>query len=191
VSRPTLFRTAVARLLGSALALLLTAGLPAIGAVPARAATHVVPSRTAAFEADLLVQINELRQADGLAPLTPSSGLRRAAAEHSAAMAARGFFAHDSFGGGRFWHRLRPHYPRRGEELWSVGENLLWATPHVDAAEALRMWLRSSTHRRTLLRARWREIGLAAIHVRSAPGFFGGQEVTIVTADFGVRGPTS
>jgi hypothetical protein len=58
VSRPTLFRTAVARLLGSALALLLTAGLPAIGAVPARAATHVVPSRTAAFEADLLVQIN-------------------------------------------------------------------------------------------------------------------------------------
>lgn len=191
MSGSTLLGTAVARSLGSTLALVLAAGLPAMGAVPAQAATHVGPPRTAALEAGLLVRVNELRQAHGLAPLTPSSGLRRAAAEHSTAMAARGFFAHDSLGGGRFWQRLRPHYPRRGAELWSVGENLLWATPHVEAAEALRMWLRSSTHRRTLLRARWREIGLAAIHVRSAPGFFGGQEVTIVTADFGVRRPTS
>ena len=73
-------------------------------------------------------------------------------------MASHGFFAHNSFGGGRFWKRLRPHYPSRGE-LWSVGENLLWATPKVDADQALGMWLRSPTHRRTLLRARWREIG--------------------------------
>ena len=103
-------------------------------------------------------------------------------------MAAHGFFAHDSLRGGRFWQRLRPHYPQRGQALWSVGENLLWATPQVNAAQAVTMWLASATHRRTLLRARWREVGLAAVHARSAPGFFGGREVTIVTADFGVRG---
>jgi uncharacterized protein YkwD len=102
-------------------------------------------------------------------------------------MAAHGFFGHDSLHGGRFWQRLRPHYPQRGPALWSVGENLLWATPYVNAAQALTMWLASATHRRTLLRARWREVGLAAVHVRSAPGFFGGREVTVVTADFGVR----
>ena len=30
-------------------------------------------------------------------------------------------------------------------------------------------------------------IGLAAVHTHSAPGTYGGREVTIVTADFGVR----
>jgi uncharacterized protein YkwD len=49
------------------------------------------------------------------------------------------------------------------------------------------MWLRSRPHRRNLLTPRWREIGLSAVHVAAAPGFFGGRTVTIVTADFGVR----
>lgn len=187
MSGSPLLCAAVARSLGSAVAVAFATGLAAAVAVPGQAVAQVSPSRTAALEADLRARVNEVRREHGLAALTPSSGLRRAAVEHSAAMASRGFFAHDSFGGGRFWKRLRPHYPRRGE-LWSVGENLLWATPKVDADQALGMWLRSPTHRRTLLRARWREIGLAAIHVRSAPGFFGGQEVMIVTADFGVRG---
>jgi uncharacterized protein YkwD len=49
------------------------------------------------------------------------------------------------------------------------------------------MWLNSPSHRRTLLTAEWREIGLGAVHVASAPGAYGGREVTILTADFGVR----
>jgi uncharacterized protein YkwD len=49
------------------------------------------------------------------------------------------------------------------------------------------MWLNSPEHRKILLTARWREIGLAAVHVTSASGTYGGREVTIVTADFGVR----
>jgi hypothetical protein len=38
-----------------------------------------------------------------------------------------------------------------------------------------------------MLTTRWREIGLSAVHVASAPGAYGGREVTIVTTDFGVR----
>jgi hypothetical protein len=38
-----------------------------------------------------------------------------------------------------------------------------------------------------MLTARWREIGLSAVHVMTAPGTYGGREVTIVTTDFGVR----
>jgi hypothetical protein len=38
-----------------------------------------------------------------------------------------------------------------------------------------------------MLTARWRDIGLSAVHLTAAPGTYGGREVTIVTADFGVR----
>ena len=53
--------------------------------------------------------------------------------------------------------------------------------------QALQLWLDSPPHRKTLLSRQWREVGLGAVHVASAPGTFGGREVTIVTADFGVR----
>jgi uncharacterized protein YkwD len=82
---------------------------------------------------------------------------------------------------------VQRHYGSRGYGYWSVGENLLWSSPDVDAKGALRMWLNSPPHRKTLLTKEWREIGLGAVHVSSAPGTFGGREVTIVTADFGVR----
>jgi uncharacterized protein YkwD len=88
--------------------------------------------------------------------------------------------------GSSFDRRLARFYPvRRG--YWSVGENLLWSSPNVDAADALQMWLNSPEHRANLLRAGWREIGIAAVHAVSAPGLYGGREVTIVTTDFGVR----
>ena len=47
------------------------------------------------------------------------------------------------------------------------------------------MWLESPEHRRIILTAAWREIGLSAVHTASAPNALNGLEVTIVTADFG------
>jgi uncharacterized protein YkwD len=73
-----------------------------------------------------------------------------------------------------------------GRHYWAVGENLLWSSPEVDATGALSIWLKSPEHRKNMLTERWREIGLAAVHVDAAPGAYGGHEVTIVTADFGV-----
>jgi len=49
------------------------------------------------------------------------------------------------------------------------------------------MWMASPEHRANLLTARWRQVGLSAVHVAAAPGTFNGLDVTIVTADFGVR----
>jgi uncharacterized protein YkwD len=46
----------------------------------------------------------------------------------------------------------------------------------------------SPEHRQNILTARWREIGISAIHSDSAPGTFGGRPVTVITTDFGVRG---
>jgi uncharacterized protein YkwD len=102
-------------------------------------------------------------------------------------MAKRGYFSHDSANGSSFDKRIVRYYPFRGTRYWSVGENLLWSSPDVDAAGALNMWMNSLEHRKILLTARWREIGLSAVHVTSAPGTYGGREVTIVTADFGIR----
>ena len=45
----------------------------------------------------------------------------------------------------------------------------------------------STGHRKNILTARWREIGLSALQVRAAPGVYGGRDVVIITTDFGVR----
>ena len=159
----------------------------AVAASPTSAREQAPRSLTAqnALESGVLGQINALRRQHGLAPLSVNVRLRAAADAHSAAMASRGFFAHESADGTSFWQRVQRYYPRKS--YWSVGENLLWSSPDVDAAGALRMWLNSPPHRKNLLTARWREIGLSAVHVDSAPGVYGGSAVTILTADFGVR----
>ena len=102
-------------------------------------------------------------------------------------MAKLGFFSHDSANGQPFSQRLAQAYSPRGFRTWSVGENLVWGGPDIGAARALRLWLSSPPHRANLLNARWREIGLGAVHSASAPGVYGGRAATIVTADFGAR----
>src|SRR6266536_4301386 len=149
-----------------------------------------VPRRSTSMqslEAGLLVEVNNLRRSHGLVPLRLSSKLSLAAHQHSTEMAARGYFSHSSADGSHFDRRIARVYPMGGRRYWSVGENLLWSSPDVDAPGALQMWLNSPEHRANLLTARWREIGLSAVHTVSAPGTFGGREVTIVTADFGTR----
>jgi uncharacterized protein YkwD len=155
-------------------------GAPAGASVADRSAMQ-------SLEAGILVEINSLRHERGLAPLRLSSKLSLAARGHSTEMAARGYFSHSSADGSRFDRRIARFYPMGSRRYWSVGENLLWSSPDVDAPGALQMWLNSPEHRKNMLTARWREIGISAVHSPSAPGTFGGREVTIVTTDFGVR----
>jgi uncharacterized protein YkwD len=137
--------------------------------------------------ADVLTEVNALRSSRGLVPLKLNAKLSAAAEAHSRAMASAGFFAHESADGSAFWKRVQRFYASNGFGLWSVGENLLWSSPDVDAPAALKLWMESPAHRENLLTPKWREIGLAAVHVTGAPGTFKGMDVTIVTADFGVR----
>ena len=165
----------------------LVLALAAVAASPTSArqqAPRTIAARNA-LEAGVLGEINTLRRQHGLAPLRLNVRLRAAADAHSTSMASRGFFSHTSADGTAFWRRVQRYYPRT--RYWSVGENLLWSSPDVDPAGALRMWLNSPSHRKNLLTARWREVGLSAVHVNSAPGVYGGNAVTILTADFGIR----
>jgi len=139
-----------------------------------------------AFDRDVLSNVNAFRQANGVRPLRLSTRLFSSATQHSTEMAARGYFSHTSANGSRFDRRIARFYPANSR-YWAVGENLLWSSPDVSAAAAVQMWEHSPEHRANLLAARWREIGIAAVHVDAAPGMYGGRPTTIITADFGAR----
>jgi uncharacterized protein YkwD len=164
-------------------ALTLAALLPAAGsAAPRRAHVALTP-----LESGVLVDINAFRRAHGLEPLRVNLRLNAAAREHTLQMARDGYFAHESADGSAFWKRIQSFYPSRAWAFWSVGENLLWSSPDVAPAKAMDLWMHSPEHRANILSSRWREIGVAAVHVTSAPGSYKGLTVTIVTTDFGVR----
>jgi uncharacterized protein YkwD len=156
--------------------------VPAAGAEPRARAVALTP-----LESGVLVDINVFRRAHHLAPLRLNAKLGAAAMAHTREMASDGYFAHDSQDGSAFWRRIQSFYGSSPWRFWSVGENLLWSSPDVSARKALQMWLASPEHRANLMNPRWREIGVAAVHVAAAPGVFNGLDVTIVTTDFGVR----
>jgi uncharacterized protein YkwD len=158
-----------------------------IAASPAGATADRPASQLSSLEQGVLGNINALRKQHGLAPLRISARLSAAARQHSAEMAARGYFSHNSVNGSSFDRRIARYYPMGGSRYWSVGENLLWSSPDVDPGGALEMWWNSPEHRKNMLTARVREIGHSAVHVAAAPGTYGGREVTIVTTDFGIR----
>ena len=161
----------------AALAAVLTSGALASPRSPAATLSQL--------ESSVLGDINAFRAQHGLATLRLSTQLTAAARGHSQQMAHNGYFAHESADGSAFWKRLKRFYA--SAHYWSVGENLLWSSPDIDGARALRLWLASPEHRTNLVNPAWREIGVSAVHVAQAPGVYGGQDVTIVTTDFGVR----
>ena len=146
--------------------------------------THVALS---SLESGVLQQLNAIRVQHGLVPLKLSARLTAAAGQHSQEMGADGYFEHSSHDGTAFWKRIGHWYASNGYGYWSVGENLLWSSPDVDPAHALDLWMNSPEHRANILAARWREIGVSAVHVQAAPGAYRGLDVTIITTDFGVR----
>ena len=154
------------------------------GAKPAPARPHVTLT---ALESGVLQQLNLIRTGHGLVPLRLSPALTASAAQHSQEMGADGYFEHTSADGTAFWKRIAQWYGSAGYDYWSVGENLLWSSPDVDAVKALQLWMHSPEHRANILSPRWREIGVSAVHLSSAGGTYQGLPVTIITTDFGVR----
>jgi uncharacterized protein YkwD len=163
---------------------LLVLALAAVAAPAAFASPRVALSP---LERGVLADLNAIRAQHHLAPLRLNASLTAAATAHSQQMAKDGYFAHTSADGSAFWLRIRHFYASSPWHYWSVGENLLWSSPDVDASGALKMWMNSPEHRANILNPRWREIGVSAVHASQAGGVYHGLDVTIVTTDFGVR----
>lgn len=130
--------------------------------------------------------MNAARVAHGKPKLAVSAQLSRAAAAHARAMARRGFFGHDDADGTPFWKRIGRYYRLSGYRRWRVGENIYWSPGAATPSQVVASWLRSPPHRRDLL-ATWKELGVAVLAARGAPGVFHRKDVTIVVADFGSR----
>jgi uncharacterized protein YkwD len=112
--------------------------------------------------------------------------LERAAQYHSRYMRNHTCFRHQCRGERDTEGRLRKfNYIQSGLKRWKFGENLAWGkrgdgTPR----DAVRSWMRSPGHRRTLLDTSLREVGIGFTHgtphSKTAPG-------GLYTADFGMR----
>src|SRR5579872_6262310 len=112
-------------------------------------------SATKNEQASLLRAINVARAEHGLAPVHVGPRLERAARAHSRSMLTTQVFAHGSFAS-----RLRVFHVQAS----LVGENLAWATGSDASAGAIvQAWLASPPHRRILLGASFRLVGIGDI----------------------------
>ncbi|MGI9659697.1 MAG: CAP domain-containing protein [Gaiellaceae bacterium] len=143
--------------------------------------------RLKALERKVLRRLNAYRSKHGRKAVRMQKQLRRAALAHARAMGKKGFFAHESANGEAFDKRIKRYYGIKGFRSWSVGENLVWASGSLSAKRAITLWDGSPGHRRNMREGGWRQIGVAAVRVRSAPGVFKGFDVTIIVTDFGTR----
>jgi uncharacterized protein YkwD len=170
------------------IALLALAAVPAV-LVPSCGQASGAPPRavTAALDLGILSQLNQVRISHGLKPLTLSASLSAAAMAHTRDMIANGYFAHSSADGEPFWKRIASFYPDGSYSYWSVGENLFWSTGAATPGAGVKAWMASPEHRATILDPRWTQIGIAAVSSAGAPGTFADHDVTVITADFGVR----
>jgi uncharacterized protein YkwD len=177
-------RALLARICSAVAALAAAAALVPASAFPSSGGSS---SSLVALQAGVLDQLNEIRRAHGLAPLSLDPALSEAARDHTAEMLADGYFAHSSANGQAFWKRIQRFYPSARYSYWSVGENLLWLPGTVGPVGALNLWMASPEHRANILAPGWRQIGISAVYEPGAPGVFGGNAVTVVATDFGER----
>jgi uncharacterized protein YkwD len=166
-----------------ALALVVTAALSADSALATRRSERSLTT----LDRQVLAAVNAFRVAHGRVVLREAKELDRSARQHSVEMSRLGYFAHSSADGTAFWRRIQRYYPQSGHVYWAVGENLVWRSPSLSAAEALKLWIASPPHLKNLLSRQWRRIGISAVSVAHGPGVYGGGHAIIVATDFGVR----
>ena len=157
-------------------------------AAPGSSSSLDVSVALKALGGDVVQELNRVRAARGLRPLRPTAAL---------AASARGTR--------RRWARAAsstttPPTARRS----GAGSSASTATVASAAGRSARTssgsrrrrsrrspscapgWDRRATGR-TCSRASWRDVGVGAVSLPSAPGVYGGSPVTIVTVDFGKR----
>src|SRR3954470_5629967 len=147
---------------GIALTLAALVATAAVAVLASPAASSSWPSMQV-LDGGVLQQLNLIRTQHGLVPLRLDPALNQSAAQHTQEMGDDGYFQHSSENGTAFWKRIQQWYGATDYGYWSVGENLLWSSPGVDAAGALKLWMNSPEHRANILAPRWRVIGISAL----------------------------
>jgi uncharacterized protein YkwD len=101
-------------------------------------------------------------------------------------MVSDGYFAHTSPGGTTFIDRIESAGYMRGASLWLVGENLVWGSGPLSTPQSMvEAWMDSPPHRANLLRGRFREVGVSAVH--GTPTDSSENNGAIVSSEYGFR----
>lgn len=137
-------------------------GKPASPASPTRATSptggppsSAQPDPTAdTARSEVIRLVNVERAKAGCQALAANTALTRAAQDHSADMANRNYFAHDTLGGGSFASRITAAGYR-----WSgAAENI--ASGQRTPASVMESWMNSSGHRANIVNCGYRDIGV-------------------------------
>lgn len=171
------------------LALLFAFAVPAVTAVPAHAAgcsgadaTPTSGNLTTVRKATLCL-LNKHRRAKGLHPLRSNSRLQAAATRFSQRMVRERFFDHTAPDGTTFDQRIEAAGYRA---FIALAENIAWGSgARATPAQIVSGWMSSAGHRRNILDASLREIGIGV--VPGAPQDAGGVSAGTYTTDFGSR----
>jgi uncharacterized protein YkwD len=123
-----------------------------------------------AYENEVLSLVNVERAKAGCKPLAYNAKLRTAAYKHSADMAAKNYFSHDSQDGTSFATRIS----NEGYRWGGAAENI--AKGQQTPADVMKAWMNSSGHRANILNCGLKDLGVGLAYQGKTP---------IWTQDFG------
>ncbi|MFG2042398.1 CAP domain-containing protein [Dactylosporangium sp. NPDC048998] len=126
----------------------------------------------AAYEAQVLTIVNSERAKAGCQPLAYNAKLRAAAYKHSADMAARNYFSHDTPEGVSFATRIT----NEGYRWSNAAENI--AKGQRTPEDVMNAWMNSSGHRANILNCKLKDLGVGLAYQGKTP---------IWTQDFGTQ----
>lgn len=114
-------------------------------------------SKVSAYEAEVVRLVNEIRQENGLQPLTANWELSRVARYKSQDMKDKGYFSHTSPTYGTPFQMIRAF----GLSFRTAGENIAkgYATPQA----VVNGWMNSSGHRANILNSAYKQIGVGYV----------------------------
>jgi uncharacterized protein YkwD len=157
-----------------------TASAACTGADAQPSARNAAQARAA-----IVCLVNQQRARHGLRKLRLDARLSRAAKRHSRNMRDRRFFDHVSPGGSTPISRIRHTGYLARASRYAISENIAWGAGRFATPTAIvRMWMRSSGHRRNILTRRYRDLGVGIAFGTPGTRDLGG---AIYTTTFGSR----
>jgi uncharacterized protein YkwD len=132
-----------------------------------------------------LCVLNAERRTHRLRALRLNARLSAAAVAHSRDMVQRDYFSHTTPLGTSFLQRIRHTGYLHRSRRWLVGENLAWGEGAGGSAQAiLRAWMHSPPHRKAILTASYRDVGIGVVSGLPLRLPTGG---ATYTTDFGIK----
>lgn len=150
-------------------------GAACVAPPPSPTAAAAAPVSLAAWQSEMLGDLNAQRAAVGVGPLTPCGTLQAAADGHSQDQANMDQMTHDGSNGSNIGQRA----DGAGYSGWqTLGENVAFGFTSVDSV--MNAWMNSPGHRANILNAAFHDVGLSEVATASGVEYW--------TQDFGASG---